>query len=148
MIPVNKFVSLVRQDLNIDSGCFKLFYIGFSFVLLLSTAMICSSLCFGDPIVCHIPGKDPRLAAQYCYTHGSKHIDKKIQPTLKCFVESDNETDSQEINYYQWLSIVQILQAAVFLLPYLTWKKLEFGVLQFILDCKGKEKGRNCIFFA
>lgn len=131
MFLIEKFYSFVHQDFNIDRGCFKLFYLVINSVLLFSAVLSLTNLYFGDPIVCDVPGKDPKLATQYCYTHGSSFINEDQQGSAyKCFVRS---RENITINYYQWLNFVQIFQSAIFLLPFLLWRKLELGILQHIL---------------
>ena len=65
-----------------------------------------------------------------------------IQQHLKCIVDLDGvigEDDSPQTQYYQWVTFVFAIQAAVFYMPYKIWSCLEGGLIaSFGTEAKNK----------
>ena len=72
------------------------------------------------------------MAEDYCWIHGSTYIPKEYQAHLKCIVDQEyfqNEDDAPDTAYYQWVSFLMVVQAAIFYLPYYLWSALEGGLM-------------------
>jgi len=129
------------DEINIDNWYFKLFYKGCTLVYFIGSMVGLLSQYFGDPINCDFSGVDSQLASDYCWIHGSGYIPRKYQPHMKCItnldgVEYADEGESPDMDtvpdtsYYQWVTFMQLFQAAMFYLPYYLWSHLEDGLLE------------------
>jgi len=121
------------DEINIDSWTFKLYYRFSCAICMLGATVGVASQYFGDPISCQFSGVDQDLAEGYCWIHGSTYIPKEYQPHLKCIVDQEgmtNEDDAPDTAFYQWVTFMMALQAAIFYLPYRLWAALEGGLLK------------------
>jgi len=120
------------DEINIDNWTFKLYY-KVSMVICMTGATVgIASQYFGDPISCEFQGINSDLAQDYCWIHGSSYIPSQYQGHLKCIVDQENVTDEKDApdtSYYQWVTFVFAIQAAIFFFPYKIWKNLEGGLL-------------------
>jgi len=120
------------DEINIDSWTFKLYYRFSCAICMLGATVGVASQYFGDPISCQFSGVDQDLAEGYCWIHGSTYIPKEYQPHLKCIVDQEgmeSEDDAPDTAFYQWVTFMMALQAAIFYLPYRVWAALEGGLL-------------------
>ena len=56
-----------------------------------------------------------------------------LQAHLKCIVDLDNvesADDAPDTSYYQWVTFMFAIQAAIFFFPYKLWKSLEGGLIE------------------
>eukprot|EP00088_Acartia_fossae_P035740 TRINITY_DN36869_c0_g1_i1.p1 TRINITY_DN36869_c0_g1~~TRINITY_DN36869_c0_g1_i1.p1 ORF type:complete len:424 (-),score=70.36 TRINITY_DN36869_c0_g1_i1:104-1375(-) len=120
------------DDINIDNWMFKMYY-KFSFVICMAGTMVgIASQFFGDPISCDFQGIQLDMAQDYCWIHGSAYIPPKYQAHMKCIVDQSDYNgpeDAPQTGYYQWVTFVFAIQAAVFYLPYKIWSALEGGLI-------------------
>jgi len=120
------------DEINIDNWTFKLYY-KVSMVICMTGATVgIASQYFGDPISCEFQGISSDLAQDYCWIHGSSYIPVEYQPHLKCIVEQEgvqSADDAPDTSYYQWVTFMFAIQAAIFFLPYKIWTALEGGLL-------------------
>jgi len=135
------------DDVNVDNWVFKLFYKGCFIILLVGSMVGITSQYFGEPINCDFKGIDSEMASDYCWIHGSPHMNKKYQEHTKCMVDQDkfNNNDLEgaedappyDTGYYQWVTFVLLFQAGTFMLPYKIWRALEGGLIEeFGLEAK------------
>ena len=136
------------DETNIDNWTFKLFYKGSSVICMLGATVGIATQYFGDPIrypspcqiqsiyvpffSCEFQGINSDLAQEYCWIHGTSYIPPQYQPHMKCIVELEgveSVDDAPDTSYYQWVTFMFCIQAALFYLPYRIWTALEGGVL-------------------
>jgi hypothetical protein len=120
------------DDINIDNWMFKMYY-KFSFVICMAGTMVgIASQFFGDPISCDFQGIQLDMAQDYCWIHGSAYIPPQYQAHMKCIVDQsdyDGPEDAPQTGYYQWVTFIFAIQAAVFYMPYKIWASLEGGLI-------------------
>jgi len=120
------------DEINIDNWTFKLYY-KVSMVICMTGATVgIASQYFGDPISCEFQGISSDLAQDYCWIHGSSYIAPQYQAHLKCIVDLDgveSADDAPDTSYYQWVTFMFAIQAAIFFLPYKIWASLEGGLI-------------------
>ena len=145
---------LKLEPINIDNFIFKLFYKGSFILFLLGSTLGSLYQHIVKPIKCAFKDIDSDLATDYCWIHGTSYIDKKLQGHFKCIVDMDgidSEDDAPDITYYQvsvlhfelypftipillsyfqWVSIVLLIQAVSFLIPNKIWHVLEGGLME------------------
>jgi len=121
------------DEINIDNWTFKLYY-KVSMVICMTGATVgIASQYFGDPISCEFQGISSDVAQDYCWIHGSSYIPVEYQPHLKCIVEQEgilSADDAPDTSYYQWVTFMFAIQAALFFLPYKIWCALEGGLIE------------------
>ena len=144
MFQINRLLSFVRRDTNIDSVCFKCHYIGLPVILLVSTALCYSKLSFGDPITCSVKGVESQLSSSYCWAHGTTNIPEKFDSFVTCPTITREREEKK--NYYQYLHFIQVGQALSFLLPFLIWQALESGILQYYLQLSSESVKGTAVF--
>jgi len=120
------------DEINVDNWMFKMYY-KVSMVICMTGATVgIATQYFGDPISCEFQGISSDLAQDYCWIHGSSYIPAEYQPHLKCIVEQEGVMSADEApdtSYYQWVTFMFCIQAALFYLPYKIWCALENGVI-------------------
>jgi len=120
------------DEINIDNWTFKLYY-KVSMVICMTGATVgIASQYFGDPISCEFQGISSDLAQDYCWIHGSSYIPPEYQPHLNCIVDLEgveSADDAPDTSYYQWVTFMFAIQAAIFFLPYKIWASLEGGLI-------------------
>jgi len=120
------------EETNIDNWTFKLYY-KVSMVICMTGATVgIASQYFGDPISCEFQGISSNVAQDYCWIHGSSYIRPEYQAHVKCIVDLDgveSADDAPDTSYYQWVTFMFAIQAAVFFFPYKLWKNLEGGLM-------------------
>ena len=91
---------------------------------------------------CEFEGISTELAEDYCWIHGSTYIPPEYQAHLRCIVDQDGIRSSDEApdtTFYQWVTFIMAIQAALFYLPYKVWSALEGGLMaQFGTDGKSR----------
>jgi len=121
------------DEINIDNWTFKLFYKASMVICMTGATVGIASQYFGDPISCEFQGINSDLAQDYCWITGSSYIPPEYQGHVKCIVDQEDiksPHDAPDTSYYQWVTFVFALQAAIFYLPYKIWKSLEGGLLE------------------
>jgi len=130
------------DEINIDNWTFKLYYKVSTILCMLGASIGVAQGYFGKPITCQFNGINSELADDFCWMHGSSYIPSQYQAHMGCIVDQDGVIDEKtapETQYYQWVTFVFALQAAVFYLPYKIWNSLEGGlVASFGTDAKNK----------
>jgi len=120
------------DEINIDNWTFKLYY-KVSMVICMTGATVgIASQYFGDPISCEFQGISSDVAQDYCWIHGSSYIAPQYQTHMKCIVDLDgveSADDAPDTSYYQWVTFMFAIQAAIFFLPYKIWASLEGGLI-------------------
>jgi len=120
------------DEVNIDNWTFKLYY-KVSMVICMAGATVgIASQYFGDPISCEFQGISSDLAQDYCWIHGSSYIPPQYQAHLRCIVDQDgieSADDAPDTSYYQWVTFMFAIQAAIFFIPYKIWHSLEGGLI-------------------
>ena len=121
------------DEINIDSWTFKLYYRASCALCMLGATVGVASQYFGDPIrcqtlhsirkslrhfshSCEFKGISPQLAEDYCWIHGSTYIPSEYQAHLKCIVDQEGLTssdDAPDTTFYQWVTFFMALQAGV-----------------------------------
>ena len=135
---------LTVKETNIDNFVFKLFY-KFTFILLFASSVLLHlTQFFGDPIDCSFANNND-FKEDYCWIHGSPVFsyedvhEKKIgcnilPPNYYINITKEgrfpNDEDVPTTSYYQWVSLVLLVQAGSFVLPYKLWKMLEGGLMK------------------
>jgi len=120
------------DDINIDNWMFKMYYKASMVICMTGATVGIASQYFGDPISCDFQGIDSNIAQDYCWIHGSSYIPPEYQAKLKCIVDHDgieDEDEAPDTSYYQWVTFMFCIQAALFYVPYKIWSALEGGVL-------------------
>lgn len=135
------------DEINIDNWTFKCFYKVSFIICMTGTTVSIASQYFGDPINCDFQGINQDLAQDYCWIHGSSYIPQRYQRHFGCIVDQINsktgepilsEDDAPDTSYYQWVTFVFAIQAAIFYIPYKIWSTLEGGLLSaFGTEAKG-----------
>jgi len=72
------------------------------------------------------------VAQDYCWIHGSSYIRPEYQAHVKCIVDLDgveSADDAPDTSYYQWVTFMFAIQAAIFYFPYKVWRGLEGGLM-------------------
>jgi len=133
------------DEINIDNWVFKLYYKVSTVLCMLGASIGVAQGYFGKPITCQFNGINSELADDFCWMHGSAYIPPEYQPHMKCIVDQDyrNQTEFESLapqtQYYQWVTFVFAIQAAVFYMPYKIWSALEGGLIaSFGTDAKSK----------
>jgi hypothetical protein len=86
---------------------------------------------FNDPILCtDIPGVSTQVVNNFCWVHQTYTVITDLNGiTGKDFaypgVASIDDEDIRRISYYQWVSLLLLLQAFCFAIPKLIWKTAE-----------------------
>jgi len=120
------------DEINIDNWTFKLYYKVSFIVCMTGTTVSIASQYFGDPVSCDFQGINQDLAQDYCWIHGSSYIPGEYQAHFGCIVDQDgleSKDDAPDTAYYQWVTFVFAIQAAIFYIPYKIWATLEGGLL-------------------
>jgi len=130
------------DEINIDNWVFKLYYKVSTVLCMLGASIGVAQGYFGKPITCQFNGINSELADDFCWMHGSSYIPSEYQPHMKCIVDQDkviNEDTAPQTQYYQWVTFVFAIQAAVFYMPYKIWSALEGGLIaSFGTEAKSK----------
>jgi len=120
------------DETNIDNWTFKLYY-KVSMVICMTGATVgIASQYFGDPISCEFQGISSNVAQDYCWIHGSSYIKPEYQVHMKCIADLEgveSADDAPDTSYYQWVTFMFALQAAIFYFPYKLWKGVEGGLM-------------------
>jgi len=118
-----KLNDLFRRDTVLhDNFLFKLHHQANFAVILFGVAFIFGmNYLNGNAIECKGGGG---FEKQYCWLHGSGHIDSKLHPTeIKCKADQ-SQTDERHTRYYLWVPFVLVLCLAVIKAPRVLWKEL------------------------
>jgi len=120
------------EETNIDNWTFKLYYKVSMVICMAGTTVGIASQYFGDPISCEFQGISSNVAQDYCWIHGSSYIAPEYQAHVKCIVDLDgveSADDAPDTSYYQWVTFMFAIQAALFFLPYKVWRSFEGGLM-------------------
>lgn len=111
-----------------------------SFLTLFFSALLCAMNVLRVPIDCYTDVNYNRKAVMdnYCWLTGTFTCKDQKASIHNCF--SPAEKDKIYHRYYQWVSLVFLLQAAIFYIPAYFWKLTEGGLLQKICEQMGKLK--------
>lgn len=80
---------------------------------------------FGQPIQCWIPSQFnyawQQYTETYCYSHNTYYVsmDEEIPDSL-------DDRENRQIGYYQWVPLALVLKAAMFFLPIVVWRMLNW----------------------
>jgi len=122
----------VLDEINIDNWTFKLFYKVSCALCMVGASIGVATQYFGDPISCEFQGINSDLAQDYCWIHGSSYIPPQYQAHLKCTVDLEGVSSrdlAPDTAFYQWVTFMMAVQAAIFYLPYKIWASLEGGLV-------------------
>jgi len=136
------------KDVNSDNFVFKLFYKA-TFALLIGAAgLVAATSLIGDPINCDEKGK---VFEDHCWIHGANRTGMKkledqkhfgcVLRTSDCDENGANceQTESGTTVFYQWITFVLAIHAALLRFPYMIWKAQEDGYMKsFYADGQGK----------
>eukprot|EP00092_Neocalanus_flemingeri_P010764 GFUD01011593.1.p1 GENE.GFUD01011593.1~~GFUD01011593.1.p1 ORF type:complete len:526 (+),score=111.55 GFUD01011593.1:72-1649(+) len=130
------------EEINIDNWVFKLYYKVSTILCMLGASIGVAQGYFGKPITCMFNGINSELADDFCWMHGSSYIPSQYQAHMKCIVDQSgvvSEDTAPETQYYQWVTFVFAIQAAVFYMPFKIWSALEGGLIaSFGTDAQSK----------
>nr|AAF75840.1 putative gap junction protein pannexin [Girardia tigrina] len=106
--------------------------------LLITSILISSKQYVGDPIHCWVPKEfsDPwqKYANNYCWIKNTYTV-----PSYDFMsIPKPDERKKLEINYYQWVPIVLLIQSLLFYFPTIIWRILNWTVGINIQDMIGK----------
>jgi len=142
------------EETNIDNWAFKLFYKVSCGLCMVGATIGVASQYFGEPISCEFNGIDSGYAKDYCWVHGSNYIPSQYQEHMKCVVNleqwdppfkhydhnmtteqieqihKENRDNAPVTGYYQWVTFVMAIQAAIFYFPHKIWSLAEGGLLE------------------
>jgi len=137
------------KDVNSDNVVFKLFYKATFALLIGSAGLVAATSLIGDPINCDEPGK---VFEDHCWIHGANRTgvgSVEDQKHFGCVLRTENcdkngENCKQKIEtgttvFYQWITFVLAIHAAMLRFPYMIWKAQEDGYMKsFYADGQGK----------
>lgn len=114
-------------------------------ILLACSFLISAKQFFGDPIYCKCSETNSDLVNNFCWTMGTyiyEYSEYKIigREIISWGIPPDNIRNAHirgpriYLRYYQWVVLVLLLQALVFLLPSKIWRNWEGGRLQQLCD--------------
>ncbi|XP_067945999.1 innexin unc-9-like [Watersipora subatra] len=116
-------VNSIRFDLGGDDDQADKMSCRYSIMLLVVFCVVVSTKQYvGDPIDCWVPGTF--TSSMRDYTDNICWIKNTYYIPLDEIIPNKDEDIKTEINYYQWVPIMLIVQALFFYLPYMTWKGL------------------------
>jgi innexin len=107
-------------------------------ILLIFAVFLSAKQYFGKPIQCLIPtefknGWDDYVE-DYCFVQNTYIIANKELFSIDTALFGDFSNEKKEINYYQWVPLMLILQALMFYVPNIIWKICKhFFNLEFII---------------
>jgi len=147
------------KDVNSDNVVFKLYYKATFALLIAAAVLVGATTLIGDPINCDESGK---VFEDHCWIHGAnrtgagslekqKHFGCVLRPSdcdedgEKCKpfgTKSESEEEEEETGttvFYQWITFVLAIHAAMLRFPYMIWKAQEDGYMKsFYADGQGK----------
>lgn len=122
------------DEVCIDNNAFRLHYKVAMIVLALSSALLGARQYFGDPIDCLVDGVHQNVMDTYCWLYSTYTVSKKmrgregldfVKPGVGPHVDGEDEVRYHR--YYQWVSLVLMIQAICFYTPRYIWKVWEGG---------------------
>jgi len=134
-----QFQQLFRQDeVKHDNLLFKLHHQINFFVLLVGVIFIFGeNYLNGNSIVC-LSGGD--YAKQYCWLHGTSHIDPVLAKGMKHVCSISSSEDERETHYYLWLPFILGVCMGLVKLPRVVWKRICERGLMASLVADGAQK--------
>jgi len=125
------------KDVNSDNVTFKLFYKASFGLCLFSSLLVGATQNWGDPIECHqtIEGTiSDKVFENHCWIHGTKRIesdeDQKIFNCKSRDLVSKKGNLPDDVTFYQWVTFMLLINAAIFRIPYIIWKFCEGGLMK------------------
>jgi len=117
---------------------FRIITSGSVALFLTAAALTVASSYFGDPITCtYNKGSGSALSddyvKNYCWIHGTSLIEESRKHAFPCAAGyiPDGKDDIEynpDLSYYQWTSLILVLQAGIFYIPKLFWQYNEKGL--------------------
>ncbi|ODM88086.1 Innexin inx2 [Orchesella cincta] len=119
------------------------------FLLLCFSILVTSRQYLGDPIDCSSSADIKSIADKYCWIHSTftrgalisdgkwgyevvEQEESEIAPGIRPSVEQDSPRVYH--TYYQWVWLVLFLQAALFYIPYWSWKMCDRGRIKMLVS--------------
>jgi len=135
LVQVKKW--LTPSKINIENFTSRLFYqITFGFCLG-AFVILFSNQYFGSPMECEVKdGQSDDKFTSHCWKHGTSLIDKlDIVKNAPCLPDDQYPFDEKktnnklfmDIDYYQWIVFVLLINGVVFRTPHAIWKSCEKG---------------------
>ena len=123
-----------------DSLNFKL-HSKLTLAMFLLAALITSKGQFiSDPIHCaDIPGVSSKVVENFCWIHPTYSVTNAMTGQVgKDFaypgIAPGSVADKRHVGYYQWVSLVLFLQAVMFAIPTLLWKRHSHKLIQTLIQ--------------
>ncbi|KAL3855097.1 hypothetical protein ACJMK2_014327 [Sinanodonta woodiana] len=92
-------------------------------ILIIFTVVVSARQYVGDPIRCWCPAEFPGTHVDYanniCWIANTYYVD--IQKPIPLNIQ---EREGRELNYYQWVPVMLLVQALMFYLPCIIWRIL------------------------
>jgi len=120
------------KDVNSDNVTFKLFYKVSFGLCLFSSLLVAATQYWGDAIECNQSTSpiDAKVFERHCWIHGTERIkDSDDQKHMNC-VSRDVTEDNKSVVFYQWVTFMLLINAAIFRIPYIIWKLCEGGLMK------------------
>jgi len=132
------------KDVSDDNLICKLYHRGTVSLLILTSAIVTANQFIGSPITC----QEPRVVKinhdyleEFCWIHGSYHVPdwvaKEDSPfcararnTNKGIREDEEVRSKSDTLYYQWVPMVLVINAIIFMIPHQLWKISVKGFLK------------------
>eukprot|EP00092_Neocalanus_flemingeri_P034434 GFUD01037443.1.p1 GENE.GFUD01037443.1~~GFUD01037443.1.p1 ORF type:complete len:364 (+),score=108.25 GFUD01037443.1:52-1143(+) len=129
-----------RDEVHLDNWLFKLHHQVNFFVILVGVLFIFGeNYLNGKAIVC-LGGDD--YANQYCWLHGTGHLNKHIAKDITglCAMDQEDTKDKdREMHYYLWLPFVLGVCMGLVKIPRVVWKTLcERGIMASLVGDEGR----------
>lgn len=146
-------------SVNTDNAIFRLHYRFTVAMLAIFSVLVTTKQYFGDPIDCDTSGSKAvhyEAVKTFCWIYGTYTLKSTINGRYlkwkKCYVVLiryyadrktpglGNEAGVEETwhVYYQWISVVLLLQAFFFYLPFYLWSVWEGGRMAKVVNNLGK----------
>jgi len=127
------------KDINSDNVTFKLFYKASFGLCLFSCLLVAATQYWGNPINCskaESGGVDLKTFESHCWIHGTQRIEEAAHEHLGC----NSTVPGSNVTFYQWVTFMLLINAAIFRIPYIIWKFCEGGLMKKIFsDGRGKK---------
>merc|ERR1712142_356015 len=124
------------NNVHIDYPTFRFHWCFTSSILLVISLFIFIIQYAGTPIRCINSEVDTEVLNDYCWTHSTYTVDTGTRrvgidvahPGIDDRYHEDD--DRKYVSYYQWVGYILLIQAFLFYLPRIFWKKLEGGKIR------------------
>jgi len=120
------------KDINSDNVTFKLFYKASFGLCLFSCLLGAATQYWGNPINCSKAegGVDQKTFESHCWIHGTQRIKEGSQKHFNCI----STNPGSDVTFYQWITFMLLINAAIFRIPYIIWKFCEGGFMKKIFS--------------